>query len=152
MSLINKSISPLTFKAGSYRVAGSSQTVSFKDVTLDTNLITLTKVKKLVRGEVAAKDGEVIEYMGQAPSEINIIGTLTAANGQRPEQAVIDLAKVLDAPIAIDVVNEHLNQLGVHSIEVLMATLPQEPGGLSYQTFDISAISEIKTELRINGV
>lgn len=151
MSLLNTSISPLTFKAGSYRVAGSTQVVTFKEVTLNTALVSVTKMKKVVRGEIAAKDGEVIEYMGKAPAEINISGTITGANGQRPEQDVIDLTKIIDAPIAIDVVNEHLNQLGIYTIVILTAVIPQDPGGVSYQTFDISAIEEIKTELRISG-
>ena len=122
---------------------GRRKPVSFKDVTLDTNLVTLTKVKKVVRGEVTAKDGEVIEYMGQAPAEINISGTITGQTGNVLSKRSLTWPK-FDAPIAIDVVNEHLNQMGVHSIVILTATLPQEPGGLSYQTFDISAIEDIK--------
>ncbi len=142
---------PITFKAATYKV-GEQNTVSFQDVNLNSALISITFTKKLVRGDVMGRAGEVTEYMGQGPCDINIYGSLTGANGVRPIDDILELTKVINAPIALDVVCPFLNQLGVHKIVISDATFPQDPGGVSYQNYTISAFSEYPIELRISGV
>jgi hypothetical protein len=152
MSKFKNAETVIKFKAATYTVSGSQQTISFPDVDLETALITVTKVKKVVRGEIMDRDGEVIEYIGMGSSEVNIVGTITGDNGIEPVQQVIDLNKVIDAPISLDIICPYLNQKGIQKLVILDSTLPQDPGGISYQTFNINAISEIPTELRISGV
>jgi len=59
---------------------------------------------------------------------------------------------MLDAPIALDITCPFLNQLGIQKAVVESYELPQNEGGISYQTFTINLISDIPVELRITGV
>lgn len=142
----------LQFKGGTYVSNVQGQTISYPYVDLKTVLITLVKTKKVIRGEVAGKDGEVIEYIGMASHDVTITGIITGENGVEPTQQIIDLNKIIDAPVSIEVVCPFLNQKGIQKLVILSSTLPQEAGGISYQNFSISAIAEVPTELRISGV
>ena len=174
MSIFKNAKTAIKFKGGSYQKRADGPIITFNDVSLDTALISITKVKKLIRSEVAGKDGDVIEYIGKGSDEITIVGTITgdayhrptsladfakevvdaytgALNGE-PREAVNALNALIDAPIAIDVVCPFLNLKGIFKIVITDANLPQDAGGINYQTFTINAISEQPIELRILNV
>lgn len=142
----------IKFKGGSYRKTPQGSLISFNDLSLETVLITLTKNKKIIRSEIAGKDGDVIEYLGTGSHDIVINGTITSEYGVEPIAMVNDLNSIIDAPISIGIVCPFLNTKGIHNIVITDATMPQEAGGIAYQTFTINAISEIPVELRIRNV
>ena len=64
---------------------------------------------------------------------------------------MLALREVLRAPITIEVVNPHLNKLGVQYLVIESYDIPQEAGGISYQRYTINCISDFPTELRISN-
>lgn len=152
MSTFTNAKTSVRFEGGTYLTNVKGQTISFPAVNLITALVSIRKTKKVIRGEIAGKDGEVIEYIGMGSAEVSISGVITAANGSEPTNDVRDLNKLIDAPIAVSVVCPFLNTKGINKLVILDADLPQESGGLSYQTFTLNCISEVPIELRIKGV
>jgi len=142
----------IKFEGGTYETNIKGQTKTFPSVILRSALITIKKSKKVIRSEVAGKDGEVIEYIGMGSTEVAITGILTGSNGVSPRDDIRDLNALIDAPIAINVVSPFLNRKGITKLVILDADIPQEAGGISYQNFSLNCISEIPTELRIKGV
>jgi hypothetical protein len=142
----------IKFKAGSYRRTKGGPLISFNELVLETVLISLTKNKKIIRSEIAGKDGEVIEYMGAGSHDITINGMITSDYGVEPTEKINALNAILDAPISIQVICPFLNMKGIHQIVIMDSTQPQEAGGIAYQSFTINAISEVPVELRIKNV
>lgn len=77
-------------------------------------------------------------------------GIVVGENGRHPFNAVSDLKKVLDAPIALRVFSNYLANLGVFSLVVQSYEFPQEAGGYSQQRFSISAVSDEPIELQLS--
>lgn len=152
MSTFTNTKTAVRFEGGTYKTNVEGQTITFPAVDLPTALVSIKKSKKVIRSEVAGKDGEVIEYIGMGSTEVSISGIITAANGVEPTNEVRNLNKLIDAPISVTIVCPFLNTKGISKVVILDADLPQEAGGLSYQTFTLNCISEIPTELRIKGV
>lgn len=151
MSTFTNAKTAIKFKGSSYKRKADGPTLTFEDVSLETALVSIVKSKRIVRSEIAGKDGDVIEHIGAAAHEITIVGTITSDFGIEPVAKVNALNAVIDAPLSIQVICPFLNSKGVHKIIITDSTLPQDPGGISYQTFTINAISEIPIELRVQN-
>lgn len=151
MSLISKQKASIIFEGGSYETNIAGQVVSFPSIQLYAVLITVTQAKKIIRTEIQGKDGTVKEYIGMDDYQIEIVGTITAAADSTPDTDVIDLKKMLDAPVPIGVVCTWLQNLGITDVVIESYNIPQDAGGQSYQTFTINCTSHIPTELRIRN-
>jgi hypothetical protein len=117
-------------------------------LTFQCVLINVTQTKKIVKTQIQGRDNSVKEYIGQDDYHITINGIINGANGQRPTQDIINLKKLLDAPIPVDVVSDYLRLLGIYTIVVEGYTFDQEAGGYSKQNFTINAISDTPTILQ----
>lgn len=142
----------LEFLGGRYETNSPGIFKDFEAVKFDAVLITVNQAKKIIRTEIQGRDGTVKEYIGMDDYEVNINGIITGANGVRPTSEVDALKKVMDAPIAIDVVSAYLQALGIDQIVVLSCAWEQDEGGYSYQTFSINAVSDVPQELRLTNV
>lgn len=152
MSTFKNAITAIKFGAGSYETQVKGQIISFNEFALETALISLSQAKQIVRTQIQGRDGSVKEYVGLDDYSIRVEGTITGANGVAPTDEVLNLKKMLDAPITLDIVCPYLNQLGVTHAVVDGYELPQNAGGISYQTFTIDLISDYPKELRITSV
>lgn len=151
MSLFKTAKAAIKFKGGSYPTNIEGQTISFPDVTLYTALISVSQNKKIVRTDIAGRNGKVKEYVGMDDYQVTITGTLTGANGVQPLNDVLNLKKVLDAPCEIEVECEFLNQFGIFNLVVDSSDIPQDAGGISYQTYTLQCSSEIPAKLVISN-
>jgi hypothetical protein len=118
----------------------------------DAVLLTVSQSKKIIKTEIQGRDGTVKEYIGMDDFSVTINGIITGTNGHYPVDEVALLKQILDAPIPIPVASTYLNNLGINSLVIESYEFGQEAGGYSYQTFSISAVSEIPTELRLTNV
>lgn len=115
-------------------------------------LLTVSQAKKIIKTEIQGRNGTIPEYVGMDDYQITINGVITAQNGLSPIMDVIALKKILDAPVAIPVASEYLNNLGIQSVIINSYELNQEAGSYSYQPFSISCSSDISQELRLTNV
>lgn len=127
---------------------GKTQPGTSSNIVLETVLITIEQPIRIVKTEIQGRDGSVKEYIGQDDAKITINGMLTGSNGGYPSATVANLKKWLDAPVSKGVTAWWLNDLGISQIVVESYSLPQMEGGISYQMFSISAISDVPIELK----
>jgi len=152
MSLFPTAKVSIRFEGGSYSTDVSDYVIEFPAVDLHSALVTIVQVKKIIQTSIAGRDGSVIEYNGHDDYQIMIQGIVTGENGEYPLAKVLDMQKMLKAPIPIAVICEHLQNHGIYYLIITGSEMPQEPGGISYQSFTINAISYTPTELRILNV
>lgn len=102
--------------------------------------------------EIKKRDFTFKEYINQDDWQLSFTGQLTGANGQRPLADIILLKKLLDSKDIfqpIEIIGQWFNALGIFSMVVTDYTLPQDPGGWSYQNFTIQAISEDPIDIKM---
>lgn len=121
----------------------------FPTLVFDTVIMTVNQSKNIVTTAIQGRDGTVKEYIGMGDYVITINGIITGANGHYPVDEVRELKKMLDAPIAIDVVSWYLQNLDISTIVIKDYDIPQVEGGYSYQRFSINALSDTPQEIQI---
>jgi hypothetical protein len=151
MSTFKTAITAIKFKGGSYPTNIQGHDISFPDIDLKTALISVSQNKRIVKTDVQGRDGKIKEYIGMDDYQVDITGALTGENNVRPINDMLDLKKILDAPIEISVECPFLNQFGIFNVVVESYYLPEDAGGISYQSFTINCISEIPAKLVISN-
>lgn len=142
----------IEFPAGQYETNTPGVFKDYGPMTLDAVLISVNQPKRVIETEIPGRDGTVKEYIGMGDYQVSINGILTGANGQMPLDDIAQLKAILDAPQAIDVASKYLTNLDIHSLVIKEYTFEQKEGGYSYQTFSITASSDIPQELRLANV
>ncbi len=142
----------LEILAGSYETNTPGVVKSFEAVKFAAVLITVNQAKKIIKTEIQGRDGTVKEYIGMDDYEVSINGVITGTNGTRPVEQIAALKKIIDAPIALDVVSAYLQALGINQIVIDNCFWDQQEGGYAYQTFSINASSDVPQELRLTNV
>lgn len=143
--------SNIIFQGGSY-VDDKGDTQTWEQLTYNAVLITVTQAKKIIKTEIAGKNGTVKEYIGLDDYNVQVNGIITGANGVHPTDEISKLKAMLDAPVPIKVSCPYLQNLGVMNLVVDTYEIGQSEGGYSYQQFSISFIDDIPTELLISDV
>jgi len=158
--LLNSAKASITFKAKTYTKSDGSQ-ISFDDIKLYSVLLSVSQNKNIVKTQRTGANGTVKEYIGMDDYKIAIEGVLTGTNGNPPSTSfnvsgtsvvvsdVIALRRMLECPVAIDVVNSHLQNFGIYQVVVDSYEFPEEAGGVSYQNFRIDLSSTTPVELKI---
>lgn len=142
----------IEFPAGQYETNTPGVFKNYGPMTLDAVLVVINQPKKIIKTEIQGRDGTVKEYIGMGDYSITINGILSGPNGSWPVDDITALKAILDAPQAIDVAGKYFTNLDIHSIVVEEYTFEQKEGGYSYQTFSITASSDIPQELRLTNV
>lgn len=143
--------SNITFQAGDY-VDDNDNTQTYDELTYEAVLITVTQAKKIIKTEIAGKNGTVKEYIGLDDYVVQVNGVISGRNGVHPQNEIANLKKMLDAPVPIAVSCSYLQNLGISNLVVDSYEIGQSEGGYSYQQFSITFIDDIPTELRIADV
>ncbi len=143
--------SNIIFQAGDY-IDNNDQTQTWEELKYDAVLITVTQAKKIIRTEIAGKNGTVKEYIGLDDYTVQVNGVIAGLNGVHPKDEIAKLKAMLDAPVPIAVSCAYLQNLGITNLVVDSYEIAQQEGGYSYQQFSITFIDDIPTELRISDV
>lgn len=141
----------ITFQAGEY-IDDNGDTQTWDSLTYDAALINVTQAKKIIKTEIAGKNGTVKEYIGLDDYGVQVNGIICGLNGVHPKDEIANLKKMLDAPVPIVVACAYLQNLGILNLVVDSYEIGQAEGGYSYQQFSINFIDDIPTELRIADV
>lgn len=124
----------------------------FIRINLQNVLISVSSSNKIVRTDIAGRDGSVFEFIGRDDNRISISGIITGKNGVRPIDDITELKKVLNSVIPIQVSCKFLNQLGITDLIIESSEIPQQEGGYSYQQFQVQCYEFIPHELRLSNV
>ncbi len=130
----------------------NGKVVSFNDIELKTVLISASQASKIVKTEIQGADGACYEYIGKDNYYVTITGVITGDVGVYPLAKVLEIKKMLETPVVIDVVNDWLQNLGIYQLVIESHELPQMAGGISYQNFTLYCTAPTPIELRISNV
>lgn len=142
----------IEFLPGQYETNKPGVFKQFGPLRYEAILITVNQGKRIVKTEIQGRNGTVKEYIGDDDYQVNISGVLTAPNGVSPADQIIELKKILDAPVPLQVASSYLQHLGIFNLVISGYELGQQAGGYSYQQFTINCISDEPQELRITNV
>jgi hypothetical protein len=132
----------LIFDAVTYTDFNTKQQITTPRMQFDTVLLTVDRPKRVVKTEIQGRNGTVKEYIGFDDYGVTINIIIPGSNGRYPVEEVLALWKVLDAPVAIPVISNYLNNLGVYYLVLESPTMPQEAGRYSQQPITIKAVSD----------
>ncbi len=135
----------IEFVGGQYTINGVAY--QFGSVKLETVLLTVTQQKLIVKTPIQGRNGTVKEYISDGDYQVNIRGVITSPNGIIPDTDVRFLKQMLDAPIPIAVNCRWLQNLDIDNIVIDNYIFMQTEGGMSYQGFEINAISDLPVEI-----
>lgn len=136
----------LTIKAGSYDTR--TDTITFEEVILENALVDVSMSKNIVKTSIQGRKGTVKEYVSLGDYVVNISGSIISDNQKEyPEIEVKALEKAMIAPIALDVICEPLNRLGIYQLVVESYNFPTKQGFIGTQVYSISAVSDMPIEL-----
>jgi len=141
--------SDLNISAGSY-VDNNGKTISYNQIKIDTVLFDVRQSKNLVFTPIQGSNTTVKEYISDQDYQINIIGVLSAPNGQFPFQDMADLIKVLKAPIPLSINSWYLQLFNIYNIVITDYDMNMRAGYYSQQAFSISCVSDEPVELKIS--
>jgi hypothetical protein len=139
----------LTLKGGSYTDNITGNVITYPEIRMAAVLLTVSFASKIVKTEIQGRDGTVKEYIGQDDAKVQIQGVITGTNGHYPAFEVAQLNEWRRAPVSKAAVSSFLQNLGIDNLVVESCDLPQIAGGYSYQTFNISCISDLPVVLKI---
>jgi hypothetical protein len=139
----------LTLVGGSYTDNITNELVYFDTIKFATVLLTVNFTARIIKTEIQGRNGTVKEYIGEDDAKIQIQGIISGTNGHYPEFEVSKLNEWRKAPTSKSVISTYLQNLGIYNLVVESFDIPQIAGGYSYQTFNISCISDTPVELKI---
>ena len=144
----NPVFSNLSIDGGQY-TDNNGVLITYNPINIDTVLFNVSQNKNIIVTPVQGQAGSVKEYISDQDYTINLVGVLTAPNGQYPFQDMGDLVKILQAPVPLVVNSWYLQLFGVYNIVITGYDLGMRPGFYSQQAFSINAISDKPVELKI---
>jgi len=139
----------LTFESASYTDYNTNQKYTTDYVVLECVLCTVSRPAIIQKTNITGRNGSIKEYIAKDDHAVTINGIITGGNGQFPQEKIIALRRIADAPVPIPVVSRYLNALGVYSIVIEDFQAPQEAGGISRLNFTITAVSDEPLELQM---
>lgn len=139
----------LTFKSVTYTDFNKNRQVTTDELTLVTVLCTVSRPSIIVKTQINQRNGTVKEYITKDDFQVTINGIIVGTNGRYPEEEVLALRRIADAPVPIPVVSRFLNGMEIYNLVFEDCPMPQTAGGISKQDFTINAISDEPLELQI---
>ena len=122
-------------------------------IPVDCVLFTVQQQKKIVRTDIAGRDGSIKEYIGESDFTINIKGIISSnKNGVYPQEDVDNLIAFLRYSQSLGINSAFLNdQFDIMEVVVTDFDIPQTEGEQqSQQRFEINCLSEKPVEVLIS--
>lgn len=137
----------ITFPAFEYTI--DQVVYQVPEVKLYTMVLVVDSQKNIVKTPIQGLNGTIKEYISDSDDVVVMKGRINGKNGVHPFQEVKDLHKLLMAPVAVKVISKWLQNLDIDTLVVESAHIPQEEGGYSYQSFEITFSTDFPIELNI---
>jgi hypothetical protein len=124
-----------------------SKSIFVPPLVIEKVLYTVKFPKHIIKTEISGRVGSVKEYINTGDAEINIKGTIYGPNGTYPEEDVIALITLCQAPVSFAVTSWYLLNFNITNLVITGYSVPQEAGGISYQNFELNCLSDVPVEL-----
>jgi hypothetical protein len=151
-SMLNTPVfADLTLVGGKYTDNITNKEVTYPTLKFAAVLLTVSFASRIIKTEIQGRNGTVKEYIGEDDAKVQVQGIICGYNGHYPAFEVGQLNDWRKAPVSKAVVSTFLQNIGIDNLVVESFDLPQVAGGYSYQTFNISCISDLPVELKITN-
>ena len=145
---------PVGFGAVQYqrRLNGEVVQDSFPGLELPpATVVSFARAKRLVETTVPGRDGDVRECTGFTDWQIEIRGVWVNDENQDepPEQGIRDLRDLFETPVAIPMLCDMCEWLGIYEVVIKDLKLPDIEGFPGVQPFTLSAVSDTPFEFKI---
>lgn len=148
-------MSYVKFVGGTY-LDLQGRTITIPDIIFETCVISITYSKRIIRSEIAGRDeGDVLEYIGRGNHQVEIRAIITSdapvnssvqkriQNGVYPRDNMLEIFRLLDAPIALPVESWYLQQAGINYLVIEDgAVIEQTEGEYSQQRIILPCTSD----------
>lgn len=145
-------IMPVSFETVSwkYRENGVVKSADFGGCQLPpTTLISVSRAKRIIKTEVAGRDGTVKELISQDDWKVQIKGFVINEDHpyEYPEDEVAKIKELSDVPVSITIINDLCRYMGIHKVVLESIDLPAIEGFPGVQPFQIECSSDEPFEL-----
>lgn len=132
---------PLTIKG---------ENVGERDILLDGAVVSFNMSRNIVKTVVQGRDSSIKEFINNGDYTINVSGILYDRINY-PLDKVVELDSMLKQKVALEIVHEVLNAIGVYQIVVDSFDMPKTPQ-FNVQTYSITATSDTPIPLQIGDL
>jgi hypothetical protein len=131
-------------------VNGEKVTKSFEGITLAAaTVVDFSQAKIIEKTHIASKNGSVKEYIGLDDWSIRIRGIIVNEDADAmPEQAIKELKKLKDCPVALPILNTMCDWLDIKNVVVEDVEFTALEGSNNMQPFTITCSSDEVFELK----
>jgi hypothetical protein len=110
---------------------------------IDMAIITVTQTKRIIKTDIAGRDGSIKEFIGKGDYMIEITGAIVSPYPNLyPENEVKQLKRILDEPFVIPIAAGILNVLGIYSVAIEDYKIREMEGSRNMVPFTISCSSD----------
>lgn len=143
-------ISNVTFPAGQY-TDNFGVVKTWQELRYEAVLFRVTQQKLIVRTQIQGRNGSVKEYIGDDDYVVEMAGVITGGPNTVPYEQVRRLKEMLNAPVAIPVISTFLQNLDIDNLVAEAYEFPQLEGSPNVQIFNVSFLSDMPQELRMQN-
>jgi hypothetical protein len=131
-------------------VNGEKVTKSFEGITLAAaTVVDFSQAKIIEKTHIASKNGSVKEYIGLDDWSIRIRGIIVNEDADAmPEQAIKELKKLKDCPVALPILNTMCDWLDIKNVVIEDVEFTALEGSNNMQPFTITCSSDEVFELK----
>lgn len=132
---------------------GQPKSYSFGGMTMpDVTVCEFDTTKKIIKTDVAGRDGTIKEYVGRGDWNVTMRGMITNTKNMSndyPEKEVAAMVALNDVPVAVPIFNKLAEVLGISQLVIVSVQFPPLEGFEGVQPFVIQALSDEPFEITI---
>lgn len=125
-------------------------TIPAAQIILNTILVDVNMDRNIITTPISGRDGTVKEYISNGDYRLDFRGVIAnQVARERPTAEVALLAKILTAPVSLEVTSDYLQQCySISNMVIISNTYTQEEGAINSIYFTFSALSDKPLELQ----
>ena len=137
----------LEFPSGSYTDLDGNK-IDYGDISIDTVVFTVNKVRNIVKTSIQGRNGTVKEYVSEGDYSISCNGVISNRDNFFPEDQARSLRQIFEVPQQVEVVCSYLNNVHeILNIVIESWSMPFSVGKRNEIPFSFIAISDSPIEV-----
>ena len=144
--------SNLVFEEGNYEdLEGNTINYASGNIVFDTAIFTINLQKNIIKTQVFDRKGTVKEHISQGDYSISCNCKIVGKNGERADNLIREIRRILEVPQSITVTSTYLQLFGITEIVIETADISQREGSRNVIDFSFTASSDIPLEVELSN-
>jgi len=142
--------SNLVFEEGNYDdLDGNTINYASGGLIFNSAVFIVNVQKNIVKTQVLDRAGTVKEHITQGDYSVSCNCELTGEDGQRPDDLLREIRRILEVPQALTVTSVYLQLFGIEQIVIESSDVAQRKGSRNIIDFNFTASSDIPLEIEL---